>query len=321
MHPSSRYLRAMLGGCLGLLLAACGNTPLAPAFGSGCLKGPLQAGDTLTGAFTSTSCVLDQDFWSGNTVPYETYDIQLTRGKAYHLYLQAIPDTANQGTDNVDARLTLWGRSPTGEPIPLASSDDEADGTNSELWFVAPAGGTFTVVASSYDFGEFGGYRLMMNECPVLGALDTAGTYQFALPPSPCWRHGAGNRSADTSAFAFVTLNAVPGELFKTSVTTGAFPPTWEEFGPGFDTYANLYNDSRNASARGSGSTASMTMGAVGGQVTIGVGATTVDSAGGAFTLTLTRTPPPAPPAPGSEWSLATAAQMTMGPRPAPKPH
>lgn len=318
MRAPHRALRLALALVLPTLVAtSCGNDSLAPGFGAGCSAGVLQAGDTLTGAFTTSSCFLDQDFYSGDRVPYQGYTVHLTKGKGYLVYLRAVPDTANGNEDNVDARLTLWTRSASGNPIPLALSDDEADGRNSEIWFVSPVDGTFSLVASSYDFDELGGYQLSMNECPVLGGLDTAGTYQFSLPASACRLHEAGGHSSDTSAVAFVTLNAQPGENVKTTVTTANFPPVWSQGGPGFDTWSNIYQESNYATARGSGSTASFTMGEVGGPLTVAVGATTVDSVGGAFSITLQRTPPAAPPVGARPWSVAGLLSSGMRPHPA----
>jgi len=319
MRASHRALRAALGLAVPMLFAAsCANDSLSPAFGAGCSGGTLQPGDTLTAAFTASSCVLDQDFYSSDRVPYQSYTVHLTKGKGYAFYLRAVPDSAHGNADGVDSRLTLWTRNDAGSPIPLAVSDDEGDGTNSEIWFVSPVDGAFSLVASSYDFDEFGGYELSMNECPVLGGLDTAGTYQFTLPASPCQLHSVAGRASDTSAIAFVTLNAAPGENIKTTVTTANFPPAWQQGGPGFDMWANIYGESNYASARGSGTTASFTLGEVGGQVAVAVGATTIDSTGGGFSITLARTPAaPAPPVGARPWSIAGLMTSGMRPRPA----
>lgn len=307
MRATHRAFRAALGLALPMLFAAsCANDSLSPAFGARCSNGTLQPGDTLTGAFTASSCFLDNDFYSSDRVPYQSYAVQLRKGKAYAFYLHAVPDSAHGNEDNVDSRLTLWTRNSAGSPIPLAVSDDEGDGTNSEIWFVSPVDGTFSIVASSYDFDELGGYELSLNECPVLGGLDTAGTYLFTLPASSCQLHSAAGRASDTSAIAFVTLNAQPGENIKTTVTTTNFPPVWQQGGPGFDMWANIYSESNYTTARGSGTTASFTLGEVGGQVAVAVGATTVDSAGGDFSITLARTPAaPAPPVGARPWSIA----------------
>ena len=311
------------GVVVGLLLAAaCGSdTITSPIFGSGCQKGTLQPGDTIIGAFTTSSCQMAFDWYSNSHAPYVGYTVNLTKGKAYHVLLEHIPDTANANLDGLDARLTLWTRNSDGNSIPIAASDDDAGHLNSEIWFVAPVGGTFELVAASYSYGDLGGFRLEMNECPVLGVLDTVGTYSFTLAPSPCWRHRAGNNSADTSGYSFVSLQSVAGEQITTTVTSAAFNPAWEEFGPGFDVYGKIYNASRWAGTTGGGNSLSITLDpTLGGQVTIGIGGSAVDTATGAFSITLGRVPPPAPPAPGSTWSLSKLLQMTRR-APEPKTH
>src|SRR5258705_9420192 len=120
----------------------------------------------------------------------------------------------------------------------------------------------------------------------------------------------SGENSADTSRYSFVKLSATAGEGVTATLTSVAFPPVWEMFGPGFDVFANIYGDSRSDQAHGSGTVNSFTLGEVGGQVTIAVGATTVDSAGGAFTILLGRTPAPAPPAMARTWSLDQLGSM-----------
>ena len=312
-------LRALAFGLPLAIVAACGSdTVTSPIFGSGCSKGTLAPGDTVLGSFTPASCQMEFDFWSYEHAPYQAYDVHLTKGHAYMIRLDSLPDTTYNG---FDARLTLWTELGNGTSVPLAVSDDDAGFHNSVMWFVAPVGGTFKLVASSYWYGGLGAFRLTMNECPVLGVLDTAGTYNFTLGPSPCISPRAAASNADTAAYSFVSIPAVAGEGISATVTTSAFPPVWEMFGPGFDVFANIYSETQDDYTRGTGNSTSFTMGSVGGQVTLAVGATTVDSTAGAFTITLGRTPPAAPPAPGSAWSLSKVAQMTMRPKPAPKSH
>lgn len=314
-----RHPRTLLAAAAIALLVACGSdTTTSPTFGSTCHKGTLQPGDTVLGRLTPSSCQMEFDFWSYEHAPFEAYGVHLTQGHAYMIRLDSLPDTTYNG---FDSRLTLWTTNSDGSSIPLAVSDDDAGFHNSVIWFVAPVTGDFELVASSYWYAGFGNFRLTMNECPVLGVLDTAGTYNFTLGPSPCVSPNAGDNTVDTAAYSFLSLQADAGEGIDASVTTSAFPPVWAAFGPGFDVFSNIYQDSRADYNKGSGNDVSFTMGNVGGQVTLAVGATTVDSTAGAFSITLGRTPPAAPPAPGSAWSVAKVAQMTMRPKPAPKTH
>ncbi|HEU4569910.1 MAG TPA: hypothetical protein VFS07_05005 [Gemmatimonadales bacterium] len=302
----SRYLA---GAALALALASACDTVTEPVFGAGCQQGTLHPGDTVIAAFTTASCQMELNIWSYSRTPYAGYAVHLTRGHAYMFRLDPIPDPADPSSRWVDALLALWGKNAEGNSVPLAMSDDDAGDRNSVLWFVAPVSGTFELVASSCWYDELGGYRLTMHECPVLGALDTAGTYTFTLAASPCIRPKA-YTTQDTAAYSFLTFPAAPGEAVNVSVDAAAFPPVWELSAPGFDTYAYVYDASRYSKTKGIGNTAGFTMGAVGGLVTLAVGATTVDSTSGTFSLTLTRTPSPAPPAGAAQWSVDQAPLM-----------
>ncbi|HTK56587.1 MAG TPA: hypothetical protein VL295_07175 [Gemmatimonadales bacterium] len=297
-----------ISGLLGrsaLLVAVCGalacgsDSIVNPTMGSGCNVGALHPGDTVVSAFNDSSCAFVNYFWSDNRVPYESYTVSLTKGKAYMFTESNIPDPAQGGRDDVDAQLTLWGKNANGINVPLAASDDEArgdSGLNSVIFFVAPTSGTFQLVATSYYWPGFGGYELTMNECPVLAVLDTAGTYALNLQPSNCRRVNAANIAADTSLYSFVSFQVDSFETVHSIVTSAAFTPDWEMFGPGMDFDENIYDYSHAARSGVSGGDISITMDEVGGQVTIGVGGNAAQTTG-AFTLQLTRAflAPPAP--------------------------
>lgn len=291
--------RAALLGAVGLALACGSDNILNPTMGSGCNVGSLHAGDTVKSAFSDSSCAFVNYFWSDNRVPYESYTVSLTKGKAYMFTESNIPDPTQGGIDLVDAQLTLWGKNADGVNVPLAASDDEArgdSGLNSVFFFVAPASGTYQLVASSYYWGGFGGYELTMNQCPVLAVLDTAGTYALNLQASPCRRVNAAANAADTSFYSFVSFQADSFETIHSIVTSAAFTPDWEMFGPGMDFDANIYEYSEATRATSSGADISFTLNEVGGPVTIGVGGNAGETTG-AFTLQLTRAflAPPAP--------------------------
>ena len=281
---------AILTATLGII--ACGSDTLVdPTLGSGCTAGAMHPGDTVKSAFTDSSCAFVNYYWADNRVPYESYTVSLTKGKAYMFTESNIPDPANGGRDLVDAQLTLWGKSPEGVNVPLSASDDEArgdSGLNSVIFFVAPVSGTFELVATSYYWGGLGGYQLTMNECPVLAVLDTAGTYGLNLKPSPCVRVNAANNAADTSRYNFVSFHADSFETVHSIVTSAAFTPDWEMFGPGMDFDENLYTYSRSAASSTSGGDISFMLGPVDGLITIGVGGNAADTSG-AFTIQLTR--------------------------------
>lgn len=317
MRHLTNSLRALaLALPLAFVVACADDTVSDPVFGSGCTAGTLSPGDTVLGQFTPSSCWMEFDWWSTEAAPYVAYDVKLTEGHAYMIRLDSLPDP---DYNDFDAVLALYAQNADGSTIPLAASDDDAGFHNSVIWFVAPVSGTFKLRASSYWYGGTGNYRLIMHECPVLATLDTAGTYNLTLGASPCVVPMAGGNGADTSAYSFVRLDAAAGEGISATLTTAVFPPVWAMFGPGFDIYANIYGDSQADASKGSGSVNAFTMGEVGGQVTIAVGATTVDSVGGAFSLALVRTPATAPPAFARAWSIPGLSSMAIKPRPTTK--
>jgi hypothetical protein len=314
--PILRYPRTLLAGAAIGLLVACGSdTVTSPTFGSTCHAGTLRPGDTITVEFTESSCFMEFDFWSYRHAPFISYTVDLTQGHAYMIRLDSIPNAIDT-TGDMDARLTLWGVNADGASIPLAASDDDAGHLNSVIWFVAPVTGNFQLVASGYEHDALGAYRLTMNECPILGVLDTAGTYNFTLATSPCILPRAGGSPIDTSRYSMLSLNADPGDSISIQVTTGAFPPVWDIFGPGFDTYSKIYNDTRWTDARGTNATTGFALAQTGGLISIGIGGTTKDSTTGAFTLVLGRTPAPVAPPGAGPWSIARLPLMTRKPAP-----
>lgn len=318
---TTHMFRSAAAFALVTLAAACGSdTVTSPVFGAACNVGSIAPGQTKYGALTAESCTIPYDFWSGDRVPYESRTVQLTAGKAYLFYEAQIPDSANGDQNDVDAVLTLWGKNADGAVVPLAASDDEADGIDghdSQIWFVAPVSGTYQLVTASYWDAGYGGYRLEAHECPVLATLDTAGTYNLTLGnTSPCQRIGPANTAADTSRFSMIKIPVEPGEAVGVTVSSAAFVPDWEMFGPGFDTYANIYSTSEADYAHGTGTSGGVTMSEIGGVVTLAVGGDVV-TASGAFTVVLTRTPPAAPPVGAAPWSIGRIALSPMRERPA----
>jgi hypothetical protein len=277
---------------------ACGSDNLLePTFGAGCLKGSISPGQSIDGSLSSASCRMTYHFYVDDVIPYESYAVHLDAGKAYMFYEQQIPDPDQDGLNEVDATLTLWGKDDQGRSVPLAVSDDEAggvDGHDSEFFFVAPRSGDFVLVAGAYDWEDFGGYRLSMRSCPVLGVVDTAGTYEFTSPSSSCVRHD--NTTAGVPmTYSFLSVKADSFETVSVSIAHSASTAYYELFGPDFDTYANIYAES-DASDSYADNSADVTMSEIPGLVTIGVGTSDFD-AGGTYTVTLGRAffAPPAP--------------------------
>lgn len=307
-HPLTR---AAIGTALLLAIAACGSdTIVTPTFGSACNVGSLATGQVKHSRFTPGSCLQTYNFWSEGRIPYESWTVQLTAGKGYMFYEAQEPDAANDSLNDVDALLTLWGTNASGVSVPLAISDDDGDGIDghdSQIWFIAPVSGTFQLVAASYWGDEFGGYRIEAHECPVIATLDTAGTYDLTLPDSPCVRVSPNGNSTDTSKVAMIAIPAGPGDQVTTTISSSAFTPTWEMFGPGFDTYANIYDATQSDGNYGSGNSTSLSLAELGGTSTLAIGSTTVDSTG-AFSVAYDHVVASAPPPAARPWSIAALA-------------
>ena len=234
-------LRALAG--LAIVAAACGGeTVVNPTFGAGCSAGAISPGQVIDGVFDESSCYIDYNFWSNNRTPYTSYTVSLEKGKGYYFHLQVRPD--ENGLNDVDPLLFLYGKNASGASVPLAASDDDAEGAtglDSEFYFIAPRSGTFQLVTASYSESSLGGYRLRMERCPVLGTLDTAGTYQdLEFQSSNCIR-----RSTDAGGYTSpMVLFAVPvslGEAITVSASGIDFDAVLEIGGPDFDVYDNLY--------------------------------------------------------------------------------
>lgn len=289
---------AALGLAALAFTAACGDdTLLEPTFGAGCLKGSIAPGQTIDGSLNSGSCRMTYHFYTEDVMPYASYAVHLEAGKAYMFYEQQIPDPDQEGLNEVDATMTLWGKDAQGHSVPLAVSDDDGggvDGHDSEFWFVAPRSGDFILTAGSYDWDEFGGYRLSVRSCPVLGVIDTAGTYEFTSPSSPCVRHDNPDDESPKT-YAFLSVKADSFETISVAIDHDISTAYYEMFGPDFDTYSNIYSESSSDYNYGNG-TASVSMDEIGGLVTIAVGTSDFD-AGGTYTVTLGRAffAPPAP--------------------------
>lgn len=287
---------AILGVAFLALTASCGDTILEPGFGEGCSRGSLSVGETVTGAFSPASCRMTYFFWTEYNSPYESWSVHLEAGKAYMFHMQQIPDAEQEDANGVDAVLSLWGKDDQGRSIPLALSDDDAegiDGYDSEFWFIAPKSGDFTLIAASYDWEDWGGYRLSLKSCPVLGTMDTVGTYEFEGQSSPCIRHSHPDNEGLLMTYTFVRMKVDSFETVSVDVDHSASYPYYEMLSPGMDTYENIWAETDYEYNSGY-SSIEVTADEFGGWVTLALGTEDFD-AGGKWTLTLSRSIATAP--------------------------
>lgn len=232
----NRPFRSLGLAALLSVTAACDDTVVQPTFGAGCSVGSLSAGADVLGQFKREACVIDYEGYSGNTVNYVSYEVSLTRGKGYHFFASLIPQGSEAASGSTI--LTLWGRNAQGQSVPLAMSAGDAGGPlgASEVFFIAPRSGTFRLVVSNYEISDVGDYRVTMNECPVLGTLDTAGTYTFTHRGSSCVRRNLGYFGV-TSEVVLVGIKPQANLEHQAMVSSDAFTPYFEMGGPGFDTF------------------------------------------------------------------------------------
>lgn len=273
-----------------LMLSACDDKVVQPNFGSGCNVGSLSAGSDVSDSFDDAACVLDYHPWSGNSVAYATYSVNLTKGKGYHFYAAATADA--EGNRTGQRIIGLYGKSEAGQSVPLAISSSDAGGplTAAEFFFIAPRSGTFNLVVSNYDVGNLGGYRVTMDQCPVLGTIDTNGSHDFVMPTSSCVRRNMAY-TGTPSQIALIGIEVLASATHNVSVTTGSFTPYFEFGGPDFDIFGNVYGDADYNSNTGSGNSASIETGPDSeGMLTLAVGSDFLDATG-EFTVNLTRTP------------------------------
>lgn len=286
---SIRKMGVMLAALV-LSLAACDDTVVQPTFGSGCRVGSLSAGSDVSDSFDDADCVLDYHLWSGNSVAYATYSVNLSKGKGYYFYVAATP---NSDGDRSGTRIiTLYGKDANGQSVPLAISNNDAGGplNAGEFFFIAPRSGSFNLVVSNYNVADLGGYRVTMDECPVLGTMDTNGSHDFVMPTSSCVRRSM-SFSGTPSQIALIGIEVQSAATHTVSVTTGAFTPYFEFGGPDFDTFGYLYDDARHNYNTGSGNSASVEMGPDSrGMLTLAVGSDFLDATG-EFSVNLTRVP------------------------------
>jgi len=267
-----RSAAALLGLTVLLSSACAADRVVNPIFGAGCDGGTLRRGTTRS-ALNEDSCVLSYHPYSTYPSAYLGYDARLDAGKAYMLTMSAAPDPERAGRNGLDPLLMVTGRAASGLSMPLAVSDDDGDGSNSELFFVAPHSGSYRVVAGSYynpiDYDELGGFTLRFLECPVLTLRPDTGTTTFDLRESECRRSDVSATTPHITGYNFIRVKAAPNERLTISTVASDFTPVWHAFGPGMDTFDEFNQGFWDSAADTTAST--FTFGRDGGHLTIAV--------------------------------------------------
>lgn len=227
-------------------LAACGADRMTgvPNFDGPCRPAALAIGQTAKGTLSSTACSaqLDRDFsWF-----YDPFRVQLDSAQSYVFYLRG--DTLPTGINMDDPALSL--DLLTGNTA--AESDDDGGNRNSQLAFVAPAGGTFALHVHSYAVSDSGSYVLVPRSCgraPTLADTLIRGT----LTTANCVLHGF-NSITDSSLVSFYQLRMRAGQSVVVRAISSAFHPHVYIGGPDFDAQCH-FNDCSSTNRTATGDT------------------------------------------------------------------
>jgi hypothetical protein len=201
-----------------------------------CTKGAIGSQDVKTGKLGASSC-LRYDYWySNDSVYYDSWDLALEQGKAYQFNLQGNPIT-----NGWDGTLELVSKDPnTGDDELLAISDDEGPGLFSQLYFIAPQSGTFSMRVSGFDKPDTASYTLTSRACtlPLAPITDTLGTTNQTLEATDCVVEEP-QFSGDSSRVKLYAITLPPdlGNGKTILVTSSAFFPGIQVYGPGYGTF------------------------------------------------------------------------------------
>jgi hypothetical protein len=227
-------MRASLAVAAGALIAlgcSSNNSATGPD-PRNCTKGSIAFPGTYTGHVGPGACTRWDYQYSGDSVFYDSYDVRLDSGGAYELTLQS------QSGDNWDATLELVGTDPaTGDNDLLAISDDEGViGTNfSQMYFVAPKSGTYSLRVSGYDITDTSTYVLKTRTCAnVLPPIkDSIIASAQTIGANDCWLEDP-DFTFDSVQVKLFTIFMEPGRVKEITVSSAAFEPGFQVFGPGF---------------------------------------------------------------------------------------
>lgn len=270
-----------------MLTVACDDTVVQPIFGAGCSVGSLRPGSDVVGQFDRRACVQDYEGYSGNSVNYVSYSVTLTRGKGYYFFSSLVPNSEDGVSGST--LLTLYGKNEDGQSVPLTMSNYDAGGSlgASEFLFIAPRSGTYRLVVSNYEIDNVGDYRVLMEECPVVGTIDTVGSYVFTHSGSNCVRRNIGYQGV-ASQVVLVGIKPQANQEHAATVSTNSFSPIFEMGGPGYD-FLNYFGGGSYSYNTGNFSTAyTYTSDDVDGWITLAVGAYELDPRG-SFTVDFNR--------------------------------
>lgn len=226
-------------------LAACssddGNDNITGPDSAACTRGVLRTGQTVTGAISAADCKFEDtaDNFSGDSLLSESYSVRLEQGRSYVFYLRDVDEVGQ----DFDTGLSLYGSSGL-----VAYSDDEGGGVlnghNSQLAFVAPTTGNYSVRVHGYSDADSGSYALTAQTCGAAPTVTDA-PINGAIAAGDCVVHNLWDDfdEADSSRVDFYKVSLAAGQQVTVRVQSTAFDPFLSISGPGFDAQANLDGD------------------------------------------------------------------------------
>jgi len=249
-----------------------------------CTKGTISFPQTVTAKMDASACTLYDYWYLADSTNYWSYDVHLDSGGAYLINLAAANDTAHW-----DAVMELVGRDEnTGDEQLLLISDDEGARWGSQLYFVAPKSGTFSVRAMNYDFGDTATYALTTRTCAkgLTQITDSVIGSAQSIASTDCWLESP-LFTYDSVQMKLYTIWMAPGHEKEITVSSGVMQPGFQVFGPGFGESCDYgfngcgggvaySNDDDVVSGSSFGSTAKISRGSLGSTVSL-----SIDSYGG----------------------------------------
>lgn len=211
---------------ISLLLSGCGGLTDFPTGqrGSprGCTRGALSIGTP-----TSSDLSITDDCRLNDTGPlFESFSVTLTQGQAYLVRVLAPNNDLNVVLELLDA---------TGQIVAF-NDDDRATVTsrNSQIVFVAPVSGTFTVRVRAFDATGVGAFTVAVRSCGttrINGPVSLTGS--IALTDCRIANIATTGDSAQADFFV-VPLVADATLTFTLSNLSAGFDPVMMFDGPGF---------------------------------------------------------------------------------------
>jgi hypothetical protein len=168
----------------------------------------LRLGETVHGALSASDDVLEDGSF------FQSYRLESVAGEAVVITLES---------DDFDAYL-LVGRWADGELEVLAVNDDGDDGTNSRVWWLPPATGSYVVQASSLFPGETGRYALSVRAAPAIPAVGTAWAVPIVVGEARSGILAHGDPMLDDGSYYHLySFEAAAGERFVITLRSSDF--------------------------------------------------------------------------------------------------